>query len=581
MRFEPDYLRNQIKQLIAPIAKNLDRQVLQGWIDSGYISGKPRVLFPGETTPGAKTYSHLSIYQPKPKEHVLLVRIGRQYVIIGKVGDFEPIGGGGASGALQYTWDGTRLGVKTPEDDVYSYMDLGGPQGETGPPGATGPAGPIGPQGERGFTGSTGATGPTGPKGDPFIYSDFTPAQLDNLRGPAGPIGPTGNTGATGAAGAPGPTGNTGPAGPPGPTGNTGATGERGPIGPAGPTGNTGAKGDPFKYTDFTAPQLEALRGPAGATGATGPKGDPFRYSDFTTPQLEALRGPTGATGAAGPTGATGSTGPKGDPFKYSDFTASQLEALRGPIGATGATGAKGATGNTGPAGATGSTGPAGATGARGVGIEYSWNGTYLGLKSTDEQIFNYTNLQGPAGPTGATGPAGAPGAAGERGLTGPTGPAGPTGNTGPAGSPGATGPKGDPGNPGATGATGSTGPQGPAGPAGPQEVYGTDTISTPNRAWIAPTLTSKWTNLGQGYETAGYYMDALGFIRLKGFLTAGTTGTVFTLPAGYRPSLRKAFLVFCSGSGFGRLDVTAAGEVTLVTGSGFLSLDGIVFNRA
>ena len=38
-------------------------------------------------------------------------------------------------------------------------------------------------------TGPAGATGPEGPKGDPFVYSDFTPEQLEALRGPKGDTG--------------------------------------------------------------------------------------------------------------------------------------------------------------------------------------------------------------------------------------------------------------------------------------------------------------------------------------------------------------------------------------------------------
>lgn len=52
--------------------------------------------------------------------------------------------------------------------------------------------------------------------------------------------------------------------------------------------------------------------------GPPGPKGEPFKYSDFTQEQLNALKGPKGD---------------KGEPFKYSDFTAEQLLALRGPKG--------------------------------------------------------------------------------------------------------------------------------------------------------------------------------------------------------------------------------------------------------
>ena len=58
--------------------------------------------------------------------------------------------------------------------------------------------------------------------------------------------------------------------------------------------------------------------------GPPGPKGEPFRYSDFTQDQLNALKGPKGD---------------KGEPFKYSDFTAEQLLALRGPKGDPGSGG--------------------------------------------------------------------------------------------------------------------------------------------------------------------------------------------------------------------------------------------------
>lgn len=58
--------------------------------------------------------------------------------------------------------------------------------------------------------------------------------------------------------------------------------------------GPPGPKGEPFKYSDFTQDQLNALKGPKGD------KGEPFRYSDFTTEQLLALRGPKGDPGTGG-----------------------------------------------------------------------------------------------------------------------------------------------------------------------------------------------------------------------------------------------------------------------------------------
>ena len=82
-----------------------------------------------------------------------------------------------------------------------------------------------------------------------------------------------------------------GPKGEPGTPGQRGADGERGPQGVPGPPG---PKGEPFKYSDFTQDQLNALK------GSKGDKGEPFRYSDFTAEQLLALRGPKGDPGSGG-----------------------------------------------------------------------------------------------------------------------------------------------------------------------------------------------------------------------------------------------------------------------------------------
>lgn len=58
--------------------------------------------------------------------------------------------------------------------------------------------------------------------------------------------------------------------------------------------GPPGPKGEPFRFSDFTQDQLNALKGPKGD------KGEPFRYSDFTAEQLLALRGPKGEPGSGG-----------------------------------------------------------------------------------------------------------------------------------------------------------------------------------------------------------------------------------------------------------------------------------------
>lgn len=58
--------------------------------------------------------------------------------------------------------------------------------------------------------------------------------------------------------------------------------------------GPPGPKGEPFKFSDFTQDQLNALKGPKGD------KGEPFKYSDFTAEQLQALRGQKGDPGSGG-----------------------------------------------------------------------------------------------------------------------------------------------------------------------------------------------------------------------------------------------------------------------------------------
>ncbi|MEJ7160694.1 BppU family phage baseplate upper protein [Staphylococcus epidermidis] len=52
--------------------------------------------------------------------------------------------------------------------------------------GNPGPQGPTGPKGDTGKQGITGPPGPKGEKGDPFTYKDFTPEQLESLKGPKG-----------------------------------------------------------------------------------------------------------------------------------------------------------------------------------------------------------------------------------------------------------------------------------------------------------------------------------------------------------------------------------------------------------
>jgi uncharacterized FlaG/YvyC family protein len=69
---------------------------------------------------------------------------------------------------LNYSWDGTELGIKREDESSYAYTDLKGPQGiegPQGPKGETGAEGPQGIQGPKGDTGSQGIQGIQGPEG--------------------------------------------------------------------------------------------------------------------------------------------------------------------------------------------------------------------------------------------------------------------------------------------------------------------------------------------------------------------------------------------------------------------------------
>lgn len=96
-----------------------------------------------------------------------------------------------------------------------------------------------GDPGRDGADGRDGRDGRDGADGKDFKYEDFTPEQLEALRGPEGQRGPAGES-------------------------------------------IKGDKGDPFRYSDFTQAQLEALRGPQGPQGQPGPKGEPGTISEET-----------------------------------------------------------------------------------------------------------------------------------------------------------------------------------------------------------------------------------------------------------------------------------------------------------
>ena len=97
--------------------------------------------------------------------------------------------------------------------------------------------------------------------------------------------------------------------------------------------------------------------------------------------------------------------------------------------------------------------------------------------------------------------------------------------------------------------------------------------------AWIALTLQNSWVNFGGATETAAYFKDTLGNVRLKGLIKSGTLQTtVFELPLNYRPAQALWYPVAVNG-GVGTVSISSTGLVKVDTGNNtYVSLAGISF---
>lgn len=110
-----------------------------------------------------------------------------------------------------------------------------------------------------------------------------------------------------------------------------------------------------------------------------------------------------------------------------------------------------------------------------------------------------------------------------------------------------------------------------------PRRVDSTSFVDQPS--WTAPTFTNGWLNYGGGFQTVAYYKDFLGIVHVRGLVKSGTLNQpMFTLPAGFRPSATIGFATN-TDTGIGNLQVTALGQIQIVSGgTGFVYLDAIQF---
>jgi hypothetical protein len=348
---------------------------------------------------------------------------------------------------VQYLWNGTQLGIKREDETSYTYVDLKGAKGDTGPKGEQGVKGDKGVQGERGLQGIQGLQGPQGPQGERGLQGSkgengYTPVKgIDYFDGPKGDKGDVGPTGPVGPKGAQGPRGDTGIQGIQGPKGDKGDIGPQGPKGVQGPAGNgqsyvvfqkyfiatEGQKifswNDGYVYPigiNAIAAYINGTRVGNKAFKETSGSSIEFinALSNGDNVFIEAmqavvdLQGPKGDTGAKGEQGIQGAQGVKGN---------TGAQGPKGDIGAKGATGAKGDPGNS---------------------LEFTWNGTQLGVRVQGTATYTYVDLKGAKGDKGIQGIQGSRGDIGPQGLKGDKGDAGaqgPKGDIGAKGDPGTT----------------------------------------------------------------------------------------------------------------------------------------------
>jgi hypothetical protein len=97
------------------------------------------------------------------------------------------------------------------------------------------------------------------------------------------------------------------------------------------------------------------------------------------------------------------------------------------------------------------------------------------------------------------------------------------------------------------------------------------------------PSFLNGWQYYGSGAQP-GFRKDSLGWVHLKGQLKSGSVpGTLFSLPAGYRPAEFSQFPAM-SNNAYAVVDVNTTGDVVMSQGANAppsASINGITFLAA
>lgn len=106
--------------------------------------------------------------------------------------------------------------------------------------------------------------------------------------------------------------------------------------------------------------------------------------------------------------------------------------------------------------------------------------------------------------------------------------------------------------------------------------------LTTADAEYTAPTLLNGWVDFGAGYNPAGYMLDGLGFVHLRGLIKLGAMySPAFQLPPGFRPAYDE-YMATIAGNAFASVTTTSAGDVIPWDGvNTWFSLDGITFKAS